>query len=60
MSQATISSFPSRSRSKSWVLATMGTGAAPGGLSSRLSKRPGSGAGQGSGDGSVCGERASK
>ena len=60
MSQATISSLPSPSRSRNRVFARIGTGAAPGGLSSRRSNRPESGVGQGSGVGSVSGARPSK
>ena len=60
MSQATISGRPSRSRSRSCVLATIGTGAAPGGLRRRRSKREAAGAGHGSGVGSASGARASK
>ena len=60
MSQATISSRPSPSMSRKRVSATIGTGAARGGLSSDRTNGAGSAAGQGSGAGSVSGARASK
>ncbi len=62
MSQATTSGRPSPSRSTRRAPATIGTGAAPGGLIGRCSKRSGaaSGAGHGSGSGSDSGARASK
>ncbi len=61
MSQATISSFPSPSRSKKRTFATTGTFAAPGGAQGWCAKRrPPSPAGHGSGRGRLTGERASK
>ena len=61
MSQATISSFPSPSRSKKRTLATTGTFASPGRAHACRAKRsPPSPGGQGSGRGRLTGERASK
>jgi hypothetical protein len=61
MSQATISFFPSPSRSRKRTFATTGTFVSPGGLHvCRWKRSPPSPGGQGSGSGRVTGERASK
>ena len=61
MSQTTISSLPSPSRSKKRTFETTGSGGLPGGLSARLTNlSPPSSAGHGGGSGSITGEWDSK